>query len=1460
MAKMRFDVDTLTKIIDVNKQFIGGLKTVDTDDSLGSFFLRDAENISLSEYGFIEKRYGIVDSLNIDTTGLAIAGTDIVQGYFEYFRIDGYIDKILFVGGRLYLKRAESTTFSKITTLQKKDQNTPYITDDLFNNYLDDFWGFSNVTINSFDNLFDTGNEIEAVRIEDTLYIFTGIYPIIYEGDGKFYLLPEFIPDFTELKIFSHNIHNSNNAAAYNEPIFEVGNSQIVTDSSIDRVFEFASETIFPRLPFVNNQGSIFNIELAYRLHQDLLPATDFRGFLLESKYPAGPNDNGLLADISPRVYYRPAGIGASELEWREIPRSSLLFRHRTNSAPIEQITTFGTYSEEFAPPDFSLHPEGISYYDLDVKSPGESIRSTDPFEIGIINMPVGTYDVRVDLIFRVSGYQYIGDELSTNLAYKTTELEPITRVYRDITFTEEKLQDYTEIDPAGLWTCNKVLNHFGKLMVYGSDINPERVYIGHPTYTEFFPEFFTIDFETDEEEPVQQITPFMNILVVQSETYTWGLKGIDALIGSESPYQQFTISPLYGTIAPKSVRPVRNQLFFLSREGIVSLQSLYAIDDQYNVKHIDQNIENIVPLDPDAVALQFDNQYWIHFPNSNPVVTFRYYVDNKSWVKDTHFEWNGLNQNGEPQPSSIVFNGFFGFRRKDGDLFAITNPIKFATGNFKILKLLIDESIPTDLGEAPKTLFETAYMNQGMPFHPKKYMEQRYDFTIQNEFNFAADGVVFQKDNVTINNLETAFDVTTLKKNHQYKIAFTHPFMQTSGVVLDEFNNPYPAIVEPQYAIQGITLFDKAGNVVGSQTVPQTQAKAPTIFDVSTEYDSVSFYIINNDDDNADMVYYVDNPNNGGTFRNIGTRNLSDRITISGLSVGNHVIYVQAKTVDTLDSPIVTEQFTISALSVAPTINETSSTIGDDNITLVWSDGNVPRSTQFRIGIQDLTRNLPFQQNVIINNSVAPNAPVTSYPIQNLIPGYQYRVRIGAFDSESEEWSPYRYYTFYTDYLLPRVDLQELNVLATPTNTTEENQIFVQWYDLNAEDFYRVQYINRNSEFTEVNGTIVQTEANERQTTLQFSNSDRHTVFKLRIRGGDTGNEGFGEFSKVYEFLPGMDRTANPRVLRTTPESPQLDSKSTDYIIFTYPDFPTVNRYKFSIAPAGTEQFSTPVTKTYEAADTDGFVYKFAALNPDTPYDIKMILEFDVFMYVSANTGLQTIFSSQPAVLANIRTDIPVPGQTIAPQIFEVDTSRYSITWNILNRETDGIANIYGALGTNPTGNFLGIVAASSSLPNPIVTSNLQPGTTYRFSASAKEDNETMSQIVFADLTTLPQILPNQPGNIQFSGTTVSFGNISVDNTSTVRAQLFPTSSYDGQNAGASALAASHPNNTGNNPEQIGFVLIQQGFFGTTGSVSFAFENIPDGTYYLRVGAVNEVGIVWSHGADSPLLINYQN
>jgi hypothetical protein len=1452
MAKSRFDVNTTIKLLETTKQFVGGLKTVDTDDSLGTFFLRDAENISLSEYGFIEKRYGLVDSLGIDTTGVSMTTDERVQGYFEYIRADGFTDQILFLGGRLYLKKAQDAQFTKVTSLHKK-ADVPYISNDLFNNYLDDFWGLSDTTLSSFDKLFDTGKDIEGVRIEEILYIFTGVYPIIYEGDGKFYLLPEFTPDFTELVLFSHNIHNSNNAEAYNERLFEVSDCEIVTDDTLDKTFEFLSETVYPRLPFTEKQGSIFNTEISYRIHEDILPLVPFAGFLQENGFPAAPNNGGLLADIQPRVYYRPAGIGASELEWIEIPRTSLLYTPRTNSLPAAEVTTYGTYNEELAPPDFTLHPEGISYYEMDIKNPGLPILTTDPYKIGIVNMPVGTYDVRFDLVFRISGYDYIGSEISSNLSYKTNEIETISRVYRDITFTKEKLQDYTEIDPAGLWTCHKVLNHYGKLMAYGSEINPERVYVGHPTYNEFFPEFFTIDFETDDDQIIQQITPFMNILVVQSESYSWGLKGIDALVGAESPYQQFTISPLYGTIAPRSVRPVRNQLFFLSKEGIVSLQSLYAIDDQYNVKHIDQNIENIVPLDPDAVAIQFDNQYWLHFPNTTPKQTFRYYIDNKSWVKDTHFELNGLDQDGVPQASSITFNGFFGFRRKAGDLYLITHPLKKAVGNFNVYQLLIDESIPTDLGEAPKTLFETAYMNQGMPFHPKKYMEQRYDFTIQNEFNFAADGQVYNFDGVVINNnLATLQNINTLKKNHNYEIAFTHPGMTTSGTVVDEFGNPYPNIIEPQYTIESIVLFDKDGNVVGQETVPQSKAKKPTIFEIEVEYNTVSFYLINNDDDNANITYYVDNPANGGVFENIGTRNLSDRITIGNLTAGEHILYARSSTIDTLDSDFAIEDFTVSEFSGAPSFFG-QPTVTEDTITVTWTDSNDPISTKFRISYRDNTDGTQYSPNVEINND--PQDPVDTYTITGLSPGHEYTVRLSSYDEVAEEWSPFNYVTVNTAFALDGVIVRQLRAFPNPGNEDQENTMQFIWYDLADETEYNIQYIARNNEFTEnpYSGTYIDDIAEStQQANLQFQTSDRNKVYKIRIRGYNSVNDGYGPWNtiddtKYYEFLVGM--TPNITTLPYTAATPVFLANAVDYIIFDYQDYPTANRYVFRVSPADNNQWSAPVTVTYSQAATANFSYKFAGLIPSTFYDIEMVVEYDLFVFDgTAGTGSNRTFRTQPVILEDVRTAIPVPGQTIAPEILLITKDRYSITWNILNKETDGLASIFGARGNTPSVNALGIVQAQEDLPQDLVETGLNPGTTYRFAASAKEDNETMSTTTLADITTLPEVAPdNTPVLQSFSGTLALFTNIATNNTDVVRVEIYESNSLSSNQLAIGIVQfANFAGGAG------GYDFSAAQFETSTGATQATI----DLTIYVRVVAVN-----FGHNTnpEDPLFPNFE-
>ena len=128
MAKYARDVNKQIKIIDVQKQFPGGLKTVDTDDALGKVYLREVENISLSEFSFIEKRYGISQE-EFAQFSEQFPGVQYIQGYFEYTKDDGGIDKLLFADGKVYLKQSTQNVFNRVQSfISEFERNYRYPT------------------------------------------------------------------------------------------------------------------------------------------------------------------------------------------------------------------------------------------------------------------------------------------------------------------------------------------------------------------------------------------------------------------------------------------------------------------------------------------------------------------------------------------------------------------------------------------------------------------------------------------------------------------------------------------------------------------------------------------------------------------------------------------------------------------------------------------------------------------------------------------------------------------------------------------------------------------------------------------------------------------------------------------------------------------------------------------------------------------------------------------------------------------------------------------------------------------------------------------------------------------------------------------------------------------------------------------------------------------------------------
>ena len=395
-------------------------------------------------------------------------------------------------------------------------------------------------------------------------------------------------------------------------------------------------------------------------------------------------------------------------------------------------------------------------------------------------NLLAGLYDFRFN-------YELVSYKLENDVFNKTGTVNIISDIFYNIQITQEKLQDFPRKDANSIgieyptlkpiWTCNKVTEHFGKLMVWGSQEMPTAVFYSFPDRPSYFPSKFFLDFTNDQNSPVEAVSSYMNILVVQTRDQTWGIRGNSGLLTAPAPYAPFTINPTVGTIAYKSVRAVRNHLFFLSKQGIIALKSLYAADEQYNIEFVDRNILNIVPRDDDsAVGIQFDNQYWLNFPKQR--ITLRWYIDKKAWVKDTYTAWN-------------QFNGVFKYQIVDGKLEFITYPSLFDGENLGVYKIGVDYSLPTDLGADVVALFETAFLNQNYPFHPKNYKETKMDFTVQNEYNLGRDPIYTMETNEDINenqNLHTLV-APNLTKNHRYQLKY-EAYIIDGGAFDTDFTN----------------------------------------------------------------------------------------------------------------------------------------------------------------------------------------------------------------------------------------------------------------------------------------------------------------------------------------------------------------------------------------------------------------------------------------------------------------------------------------------------------------------------------------------------------------------------------------------------------------------------------------------------------------------------------------------
>lgn len=834
MARIGFNVNTQTKLLDLYGQFNGGLKTVDTDDALKDFFLRQAENVSISEFGFLEKRYGLTKKrqltfVDASSNPVTFNSNDIVQGFFK-FNYGANTDEIIAIDGYFYLKEHGQANFKLVNTFVTDTTNFKYPPD---------------LPANFVNGQFQNTREVGFARIEDKLYIFTGSYPLIYSrtnlatgaaDTGKFYVMPYYVPNFSEIASLGQGINllisDPESVYGYDDLSTAELTSEFVGDSQDVRPNILIKEQSYaPLVPYVQNAETQLRFELALdmELHPEAVhrfsdldvPGYTYQvaDYVPQSYYTIAATDpedvscpgpdakvawNGNYYDcvqndvstknvtditIFPRVYYKP--FGANDSSYQELVEGQIKKRG------------FYTNNNETSPSHSSHDPASGLFHLYESRTEGVNVPLGDYIEdangneigftptllstagtgkqnlfVSITGIPTGVWDFKVEVWYQ----RLIENNSHTILEEETVQYIAASASYERITVTETPISFVDAVPSKSLWSANQVMVHYDKLLAWGSQTAPETLFISDPTEKNWFPETARVKFDTDEDEPIKAITPFMQILVVQSESKTWGLKGtqisvIAANATGEALYEVFDISPVYGTIAPKSVRPVRNRLYFLSKEGVVELNSLYAVDYRYNVNELDRNIKNIITRDTQAVGIQHDYQYWLNLPSTGE--TFRYYIDKKAWVKDTY----GVDENDTYANNRFAFDGVHKYISKDGVLTFITNLTYLDTdpGVYGVYELEIDKSIPSDLNKPFKTTFETANLNQGYPFHQKKYLENRLDFTLQNEYNLGKAPLT--KTNETRESAYHQFSALLLP-HHEYQLGYEEDIISTVTAV----------------------------------------------------------------------------------------------------------------------------------------------------------------------------------------------------------------------------------------------------------------------------------------------------------------------------------------------------------------------------------------------------------------------------------------------------------------------------------------------------------------------------------------------------------------------------------------------------------------------------------------------------------------------------------------------------
>lgn len=273
------------------------------------------------------------------------------------------------------------------------------------------------------------------------------------------------------------------------------------------------------------------------------------------------------------------------------------------------------------------------------------------------------------------------------------------------------------ELPSADMHTCNRILLHWERLVLYGGETEKDLVYFSHLKNPNYFPVPNTLRFENEKREGLQRLVQFRNSIVAFTSSTIQALYGTSPL-----DFRRVVLNTSVGCLAPDSVSVMGNYVAFLSSEGIHILKSMGNTEDRMNVEKIDSQISNIVPLDPDACSEVLKTEYHIVFPSHG--IRLRYYYDRRIWTKDVSPKLN--------------------FRK----LYVFSNELYGISDKGQVMRF--DSSVYTDDGHVYKSVVDTKNFDFGEPYNPKKLKELQIIFGKPSDssiYVFADGGSILNPD-----------------------------------------------------------------------------------------------------------------------------------------------------------------------------------------------------------------------------------------------------------------------------------------------------------------------------------------------------------------------------------------------------------------------------------------------------------------------------------------------------------------------------------------------------------------------------------------------------------------------------------------------------------------------------------------------------------------------------------------